>query len=74
MRRVNREYERAVIDIIQEGYETGCFQDVGNAKVVAYGIIGMVGWTNRWFKPEKADISASKIGRIYADMVIGGLA
>ena len=74
MRRVNREYEGAVIDIIQEGYKTGCFQDVGNAKVVAYGIIGMVGWTNRWFKPKKADISASKIGRIYADMVIGGLA
>ena len=73
MKQINRDYDNAVISIIEEGYRDGSFQDLGSAKIVAYGIIGMVGWTNRWFKPDKTKVDADEVARIYADMVIGGM-
>ncbi len=73
MKQINRDYDNAVISIIEEGYQDGSFQDVGDPKIVAYGIIGMVGWTNRWFKPDRGKADADEVARIYADMVIGGM-
>lgn len=73
MKQINRDYDNAVISIIEEGYEDGSFENVGDAKIVAYGIIGMVGWTNRWFKPGRGKADADEVARIYADMVIGGM-
>ncbi len=73
MKQINRDYDNAVISIIEEGYRDGSFQDVGDAKIVAYGIIGMVGWTNRWFKPDRGKADADEVARVYADMVIGGM-
>ncbi len=73
MKQVNRDYDRAVISIIEQGYSDGSFKNIGSAKVVAYGIIGMIGWTNRWFKPDNKKLGAEEIGNIYADLVIGGL-
>ncbi|WP_405051421.1 hypothetical protein [Sphingomonas sp.] len=40
---------------------------------MAYGILGLVGWTHRWFRPHESDVSADEIGKTYADMVLGGL-
>lgn len=73
MRQINRDYDHAVISIIEEGYEDGSFQDIGDATTIAYGIIGMVGWTNRWYRPSDSDTDADEVARIYADLVIGGL-
>lgn len=73
MKKINRAYDDAVIAMVEEGFGDGSFKRIGPARIVAYGIIGMIGWTNRWFKPEKAEVNASEIGRIYADMVISGL-
>ena len=41
--------------------------------VLAYGLIGMVGWTNRWFNPEKSPVDAATVGRAYADVLLNGL-
>lgn len=73
MRQLNRDYEQAVIDIIEEGYEDGSFRRIGSTKVVAYGVIGIVSWTNRWFRPDRSEVSGEEIGRIYADMLLAGL-
>jgi TetR/AcrR family transcriptional regulator, cholesterol catabolism regulator len=73
MKQINRDYDNAVISIIEEGYRDGSFQNVGSAKIVAYGIIGMVGWTNRWFNPDHGSVDADEVARIYADMVISGM-
>lgn len=73
MREINRRYEKLVIDIIQQGYDEGTLRDVGPAWVVAYGIIGVVGWTNRWFDPARSKADAQTIGRTYAELVLGGL-
>ena len=73
MRGVNKRYDEAIIAIVQEGIDAGTIRPVATAKVIAYGIIGMVGWTNRWYDPHQSPASAEDIGSGFAAMVLGGL-
>lgn len=73
MREINRTIENAFIDIIEEGYADGSLRNVGPAKVVAFGMLGVVGWTHRWFRPATSEFSAQEIGETYADMILGGM-
>jgi TetR/AcrR family transcriptional regulator, cholesterol catabolism regulator len=73
MKQINRQYERVLIEIIQAGQDAGTLRDTAPAWLLAYGIIGMVGWTNRWFDPNKSSVSAQEIGRAFADMLLFGL-
>lgn len=73
MRKLSREIEDAIIAIIDEGVEDKSFRKIGSSRVVAYGVLGLLGWTSRWFRPEKGDFSAEEIGKIYAEMVLSGL-
>ena len=73
MKNLNRDYDNAVISIIEEGYADGSFRNIGPARLVAYGIIGMLNWTNRWFKPSKKLAQADDIAELFATMVISGL-
>lgn len=72
MRRLNKRYEEAVIAVVQQGMDEGTIR-AGSARVVGFGIIGMVGWTNRWFDPERSPDSAEEIATTYADMILNGL-
>jgi TetR/AcrR family transcriptional regulator, cholesterol catabolism regulator len=74
MRNLNRRYEDAVIAIVQEGIDKGTIRPIASARVLAFGVLGMVGWTNRWFVPDRSAESAEAIGTAYAEMVITGLA
>ncbi len=73
MRRLNGYYSDIVIEIVQAGIEEGTIDPATDAWVMAYGILGMIGWTNRWFNPDKSPISAAEIGRAYADMLLNGM-
>lgn len=73
MRSHNRATEDAMIAIIEEGYANGSFRNLGSARVTAYGILGMLGWTNRWFRPERSEFSVEDIGKTFAELVLGGL-
>lgn len=73
MQKINRDYDSAVIAIIEEGYADGSFRNLGPARIVAYGILGMVNWSNRWFRPGEYTETAVEIGQTYADLIIGGL-
>lgn len=75
MKEVNREYEQVIMAIVEQGFEDGSLKRTGPAWVVTYGIIGLVGWTNRWYDPArvKDGVDAAEIGAVYADMVINGL-
>ncbi|MCW2581476.1 MAG: hypothetical protein JWQ53_266 [Klenkia sp.] len=73
MRELNRAYQECVVDIITAGIAEGTVRPVAEPWVLAYGLIGMVGWTNRWFNPTKSDVDAATIGRAYADVVLDGL-
>lgn len=73
MRGLNTQMSDAIISIIEQGFADGSFRKVGSSRVVAYGVLGLVGWTHRWFRPDSSGISADEIGKTYADMVLGGL-
>lgn len=73
MRELNRETTEAMIAVIEEGFADGSFRKVGSAKVVAYGIFGIIGWTHRWFRPDGCEFSAEEIGKTYADVILSGL-
>jgi AcrR family transcriptional regulator len=73
MRRVNRRYEQILIDIIEQGMREGSMRSFAPARELAYGILGMVGWTHRWFNPSTSSVPAAELGRIFADTILGGL-
>ena len=73
MRKHNKRYENAVVEIVQAGIDEGTLRADLTAWVVAYGIIGMVAWSNRWFNPNSCAVDAQTIGRNYADVVVDGL-
>jgi hypothetical protein len=73
MRALNKVIEGAVIAIIDEGVADGSFRKAGSSRIIAYGVLGMVGWTNRWFRPDRSDVSAEEIGTTYAELILGGL-
>ena len=73
MRKLNHEIEDAMIWMIQQGYTDGTLRDIGQPRIVVYGLLGTIGWTHRWFRPEKSDLSAEQIGTMNADMLLGGL-
>ncbi len=72
MRALNRSIEKSIIQIIEQGYADGSFRRVGSARTVAYGILGMLNWTHRWYKPDRND-SADEIGKVFAELVLAGL-
>jgi TetR/AcrR family transcriptional regulator, cholesterol catabolism regulator len=73
MRGLNRRYEEAVIAMVQEGIDNGTIRPLASARVLAFGIIGMVGWTNRWFVPDRSSEDAEVIGAAFAEMALKGL-
>ncbi len=73
MRELNRQTTDAVTAIIEDGYADNSIRKIGDARVVAYGIFGLVGWTHRWFRPAESNVSAEEIGKIYAEMVLSGI-
>lgn len=72
MRALNRSIEQSIIAIIEQGYSDGSFRRVGSARTVAYGILGMLNWTHRWYKPDRSE-PADEIGRVFAELVLSGL-
>lgn len=69
---LNQRYDDALVTVIQEGLDRGDLEPIAPARVLAYGIIGMVNWTHRWFRPT-GDMSAREIGRAYAHLALNGV-
>jgi TetR/AcrR family transcriptional regulator, cholesterol catabolism regulator len=65
-------YYKAVRDIIAEGFSDGSLSSPLSPGLVAHGVIGMVSWSYRWFKPE-GTTSADEIADGFAQMVLHGL-
>ncbi|MBW0102576.1 TetR/AcrR family transcriptional regulator [Pseudonocardia sp. KRD291] len=73
MRGYNKRYENAVVAVVAAGVDEGTFAVGTQPWVVAYGIIGMVAWSNRWYRPGDTAIPAREIGEAYADTLLTGL-
>jgi AcrR family transcriptional regulator len=66
------QYERLVVQTVQDGIAQGAFRDVPSAHVLAFGIIGMSAWAYHWYRP--SGLTPREIGRMYASVVLDGVA
>ena len=73
MRRVNKDYELIVIALIEQGMAEGTVRRSAPSWILAYGLMGMLGWTNRWFNPAESTATAREIADAFADTLLGGI-
>lgn len=74
MGKLAKRFDHAVVGIVQAGIDDGTLRsDVGDAQVIAFGIIGMCNWSHRWYKPAGRH-SAAAIGKSFARLVLDGIA
>lgn len=71
IRAAQRRYEDAVAAVIQRGQESGEFME-GDPKVLAFLIIGSIGRTARWYRPE-GRVPEEEFRRTIAQLLLGGL-
>lgn len=65
-------FDQAVIQMIAAGQKGGAIRKCGEPRLLAYGLIGMLNSTHRWFNP-KSGYSVEQIGEVFADVLISGL-
>ena len=67
-----RRYEGLVQGIVEEGDQFGEFRPALPLKVTVKVIVGMLNWTSRWFRPDRA-MDATAIANAMADTVLDGM-
>jgi TetR/AcrR family transcriptional regulator, cholesterol catabolism regulator len=72
MWKLNTRYEYAFVAVLQEGIDAGEIKPVAPARVIAYGILGMIGWSHRWFRPT-GDLSAHEVVSAFTDILLTGV-
>lgn len=65
------EFDRGMREIIQQGIDQGAFTP-GDAKMIAFAMMGAVNWIPKWFDPTGPSTS-QQIGDAFADYLVGGL-
>lgn len=70
---ISRRYNEAVIGIIEQGIAQGTFKAHSSPRTLAFGIIGMVNWTHRWFDPTHDGPNAQEIGNSFVQIALEGM-
>lgn len=73
MRTLNAQITDSIVRIIQQGYEDGSFWQIGQPRIVAFAILGMLNWSHRWYRPDSTPFSADEIGEVLANLTVMGL-
>jgi AcrR family transcriptional regulator len=69
---LNTRYDDAVLAIVQDGIDSGEVRAIAPARVIAYGVVGIVNWSHRWFRPT-GDLTANQLADAYAEVLLSGL-
>jgi TetR/AcrR family transcriptional regulator, cholesterol catabolism regulator len=72
MDKIWRSYETMWTSLIEEGQAKGEFTRCGDAKMVAFGILGMCNWLARWYDPKKS-IPIAELIETYFNLIAYGL-
>lgn len=72
MDKIWRQYESMWTQIVADGQASGEFAPVGDAKMVAFAILGMCNWLARWYDPRKS-VSVEELIETYFSMIAHGL-
>ncbi len=67
-----KDYERYIEQIIQEGIAKGIFKPDFDPQVITFGLLGMCHWLSQWYKPS-GRYTHRQIASMFMDMVEGGL-
>lgn len=59
-------------DLVRQGQAEGSFKPGLNPKMVAFGILGMLNWMSRWYRPGQG-ASLEEIAETYATLATQGL-
>jgi AcrR family transcriptional regulator len=65
------QFDRGLRAIIQQGIDEGRFAP-GDAKMIAFAVMGAVNWITKWYDPEGPQ-SSDQIGKAFADYLVGGM-
>lgn len=72
MDKIWRSYEAMWTGLIAGGQKKGDFAEVGDPKMIAFGILGMCNWLARWYDPKKA-AGIEELIDTYFNMIAFGL-
>lgn len=73
MRRLGERFDAAALAIVQHGLESGAIRkNVGSARLITLGIVGMCNWSHRWFRPT-GGFSGEAIGESFSAVVLNGI-
>lgn len=72
MAKIWRAYETMWTELIEEGVRRGECADMGDPKMVAFGILGMCNWLARWYDPKKG-VAVEELVATYFNMLAFGL-
>ncbi len=68
---VRRQYEQAMMEILEEGIASGDFRPVDVGMTVK-GLLGMLNWTHQWFSPN-GPLSPQEIAATLVDLALYGV-
>jgi AcrR family transcriptional regulator len=71
--KLGQQYERCLMDIIAEGLADGSFRSESDPKIIAFGILGSLNWTHRWFNPA-GRLTSDQVADSFAELFLRGLA
>jgi len=72
MDKIWRIYETMWTLLIEEGQSKGEFVRCGDAKMVAFGVLGMCNWLARWYDPKKS-VPIAELVETYFKLIAFGL-
>jgi len=65
-------YERFWQQIVREGMKSGEFRPDLDVQVVSYGILGMLNWLYRWYRPQ-GRLTVREVAEQFIALVLAGL-
>lgn len=73
LRQVWKAYEELWVALIAEGQRSGAFDPAQDAKLAAFGILGMCNWASSWYRPDGGAPIETLIASFTA-IALGGIA
>lgn len=67
------EAESKLVEIIERGIKAGEFRQGINPRITAFNLIGMIIWSNQWFRPG-GELSTDELGDVLAETLLWGIA
>lgn len=72
LRPIWESYAALWVHLIREGQRSGAFRKDMNARVAAFGILGMCNWVSRWYNPKKC-VAVRELVDTYSILVLQGI-